>query len=940
MKTFFKILGFLIVIVIVAMIIIPLIFHNQIIEKVKEEANANIEARLDFEDYNLSLFRNFPNFGLELEEVSVMGIDEFSGVKLAEMPSFNLSIDLFSVFSGGPYEIEKIQIEEPYFHVKILEDGKANYDIAKETNEAVETDKADSDVHLKLRSVQITNGTIIYEDHSTTTFVQAEGVNHKLSGDFTADLTDLKTNTLIRSMDVNYDGVDYLHNNEVAFDADIEANLKNDIYKFEDNELRINALKLNFDGSVGIVDEGYDLVLNFETPENTFKSFLSLIPAIYSKDFGSIETEGELEMDGSIKGRYSETQMPTFEINIDVSDAMFKYPELPDKVTDIGIFASISNTTGKPDNTVIDVRMLHFVIAGNPVDVVLNLKNPVSDPRINADISGKLDLASIKRIYPMEGDMEMSGMITSDISLNGKLSDLEEENYEDFAAIGSILVKDMVYKSPDIKKDLSVKRAQLNFSPAYLDLVNLNAIVGKSQMQANGRIKQYLPYIMSDGVISGELKFSSSYLDMNDFIPEGGDEPEPLETDTMEFKAFRVPADVDFRLQTTVDEFVFDSLRMKNVEGELRVAGEKISLNSISADMFGGRAEVFGSYSTYNTDYPDVSFNLDIDTFGIVKSFDGMALLQTYAPFAERINGSYSGSLSFGAKLDDEFIPVISTINGKGNLKTSPLVLDNFALFNKLGDTLGVDALTKEVEVGELDLYFRIKEGALTLAPIEMSFAGIESSLEGTTGPDLGIDYDLAMNVPKDVFGSDVNDYLNNLVEQTGVQLGNVLKMNVNITGSLTNPQFKLGFGDLVEDTGETIKKQVEEKIEEKKEEVIGKTKEEAQKILDEADKKAQEVLDEAQAKADKIRKEARAAAQEVRDQADENATKMIEKAKEKGPLAEMASKKAAEKLKKEANQKAGNMVKEVDRQAENIMKEAQNKAEQIRSEAQKKVDG
>ncbi|MCF8344333.1 MAG: hypothetical protein K9H13_06820, partial [Bacteroidales bacterium] len=341
-----------------------------------------------------------------------------------------------------------------------------------------------------------------------------------------------------------------------------------------------------------------------------------------------------------------------------------------------------------------------------------------------------------------------------------------------------------------------------------------------------------------------------------------------------------------------------------------------------------------------NTDYPDVSFNLDIDTFGIVKSFDGMALMQTYVPFAERINGNYSGSLSFRAKLDDEFMPVISTINGKGNLKTSPLVLDNFALFNKLADTLGVDALSKEVEVGQLDLYFRIKEGALTLAPVGMSFAGIESSLEGTTSPDLGIDYDLAMNVPKDVFGRDVNEYLNNLVEQTGVQLGNVLKMNVNITGSLTNPQFKLGFDDLVEDTGETIKKQVEEKIEEKKEEVIEKTKEEAQKMLDEADKKAQEVLDEAQAKADKIRKEARNAAKEVREQAEENAAKMIKEAKEKGPLAEMAAEKAADKLKKEADQKADNMVKEADRQAENIMKEAQNKAEQIRSEAQKKVDG
>ena len=59
-------------------------------------------------------------------------------------------------------------------------------------------------------------------------------------------------------------------------------------------------------------EKDFGMDITFKSPENTFKSLLSLAPGIYTKDFGKIETKGDLSFAGLVKGTYSGRQMPAF----------------------------------------------------------------------------------------------------------------------------------------------------------------------------------------------------------------------------------------------------------------------------------------------------------------------------------------------------------------------------------------------------------------------------------------------------------------------------------------------------------------------------------------------------------------------------------------------------------------------------------------------------
>ena len=141
----------------------------------------------------------------------------------------------------------------------------------------------------------------------------------------------------------------------VKYKADIEADLKNEIYKLSKNELKLNELAINFDGSISLVEDDINLVLTFNAPKTDFKNILSLIPAIYAKEFQTIATTGNLTLEGHVKGIYNENSLPAFTLSLSVDNGMFKYPDLPKAVTDIDIKTRISNRGGNADNTIIDI---------------------------------------------------------------------------------------------------------------------------------------------------------------------------------------------------------------------------------------------------------------------------------------------------------------------------------------------------------------------------------------------------------------------------------------------------------------------------------------------------------------------------------------------------------------------------------------------------------
>ncbi|MFT6760867.1 MAG: hypothetical protein ACJATS_002057, partial [Psychroserpens sp.] len=135
MKKLLYVFGFLILFIVAAAIIVPIVLKEPITKAVKKEANANLNAVIDFKDVNISLIRSFPDLYVGVEGLSVVGKDEFKGSTLLSLGTLVLDVNLMSAFSGKPV-INEIALINGLANVVVLKDGKANYDIVPESGDA------------------------------------------------------------------------------------------------------------------------------------------------------------------------------------------------------------------------------------------------------------------------------------------------------------------------------------------------------------------------------------------------------------------------------------------------------------------------------------------------------------------------------------------------------------------------------------------------------------------------------------------------------------------------------------------------------------------------------------------------------------------------------------------------------------------------------------
>ena len=432
LKKILKVLGVIIVLLIAAIFILPVVFKDDIIAKVKEEANNNLNAKIDFGDFDLSLIRSFPDFSFYIKSVKVEGVDEFEGVKLADIGELNLSIDLMSVINGGEMSINTLEIIEPNLHVIVTKQGKANYDIAKESadddnaeeEEEDESDEEGGEFKMALKKFLISKANIVYDDKQGNMFAKVDNLNFSLSGDFTADFTSLITKTDIDAVTVKMDGISYLNKTEIEIKADIDADLANSKYTFKENVFRLNQLSLGLNGWLAMIGEE-DMTWIFllrqrKHPLKIFYRWYQPFTLLTSNLYNS----RNFSTQWIAKGKMAGEMFPAFGLDLAIKDAMFKFPDLPKSVDNIQVAVNVNSTGGDLDNTVVNVSQFHIELASNPFDIGLLLKTPMSDPYIKAAFDGTLSLSSIKDVVPLEQGDELSGTIQTNYSPGRKSIDL------------------------------------------------------------------------------------------------------------------------------------------------------------------------------------------------------------------------------------------------------------------------------------------------------------------------------------------------------------------------------------------------------------------------------------------------------------------------------------------------------------------------------------
>lgn len=926
MKKLLKIVFFTIIALLIIIILIPIFFKGPIEKKVKEEINKSLNAKVDFSDFTLSLIRGFPNFYVALEDMSVVGIGEFEKDTLMSFKKFSAKIDLISAIKMENIKIKSIFLDKPSVYAHVLPDGKVNWDIVKPSADSIPEDTTASEpleFKASLKKFEIRDARIVYLEEQGKMKASLDNWDLFLTGDFTASTTDATLKTSIEKVNFFMDNVRYMRDASFGFDAVLGADMDKMLFTIKDNEIRLNDLSLGIEGSVAMPKEDIDMDLKFKTQKADFKSLLSLVPAVYMKDFEKVQTSGSLKLDGFAKGTYAEKSMPNVGLTLVVENAMFKYPDLPKSVNNINIDTKVFYDGVQNDNTTVDVNKFHVEMAGNPFDMTLHIKTPMSDMQIAGNFKGKIDFSSLTDIVPLDSTT-LKGMMESNIDMAGRMSSIEKEQYEDFKADGTLKLINFEFASKDFPQGIKIVETNMVFSPRFVELTSFNALMGKSDFSMNGKLSNFIPYVFNNDTIVGSLNFSSKLLDINELMGPPTAEETTVE-DTSAMTVVEVPGNIDFTLNSNIGTIKYDNMNITNVLGTIIVRNSAAILRNLGMNMLDGSLVMNGEYNTKDVKSPLIDFNMNMKDFDIPSTFSTFNTVKKLAPVAENAKGKISADMSLNSRLDATMSPVYSTMQGKGKLMSKSIEIGNSKMFTKVADALKNEKL-KKFSLNDLNLSFEIKDGRVYIEPFETKLLSGKMIIGGDQGIDQTLNYAITFSIPRSEFGGAANAALTSLTSAAAskglnIQPGEMVNIDAKVVGTVTDPKVQLNLKEsgknALKDVKEQLKTAVTEKVETVKEDVKAKAREQADKLIKDAEAEAQKIRDVAKSAADQIRKESDSAAEKLMKDV-------------KNPLQKVAQQKLAEKTKKEGYEKADKLEKEADVKAQALIDKAKAEAAKL----------
>ena len=590
-KRIVLVLGIIVVLAIGALAAIPFFFKDRLVEETKAMINESINASVDFSDVSLSVFRHFPQLTLGLEDFSIVGKDRFEGLRLASAEELAISVDLYAVLSGNTLTVKNIDLDQPDVHILVLKDGTANYNIAKasDTEESASSNTDSEGFVMALQNYAIKDGQFVYDDASLNTFVEASGINHEGSGAFTTTVYDLDTDTEVESLSVDYGGIAYLKKATAKIEAIFNIDQNSKTYTLKDNDIIVNALRLIGDGAIQLAgNEDIQLDLAVRAPQNEFKNLLSMIPGAYLEGYEEVKANGQFALNGTVKGIYNGAKnlMPALDFDLEVSNADLQYPDLPLGIDNINAQASLISPISNLDQMKINIPTFNLSIGNNPIQGRFALATPLSDPNIDTELEGKLILEELAQAFPMEGIKTLKGTIDADLKAQARMSQIDQGNYQQVDMSGVLAASGLEYESeayPVVKVD----HIQASFSPESVEIPAFEGQLGKSDLKGSAKIENVLAYFSPEATMKGEVRLTSDYFLVDEWLPSSSEEAEPTagQIDTLQAPSDDLFDRYDFKVDAQIKQIDYADYQLQNTVAIGRFSPERFALSQASTQI-------------------------------------------------------------------------------------------------------------------------------------------------------------------------------------------------------------------------------------------------------------------------------------------------------------------------------------------------------------------
>jgi hypothetical protein len=718
--------GSLLSLLILLTLIVNFIFKDQVIRIVIDQLNKQVDAKINIQKVDFSIWKQFPNASVQFDNVFAQSSNQF---KLANnidgIDTLLKAKNIFFEFNllkliRGKYELKKINIKDGFVKLVIDKEGKANYNIIKPGKSNPNTTFS-----LELKDLVFTNTVLEYNNLRSSVKIIGLAERLKLKGNFQSKIIDLNINTSLYINELEVSDFSYLVNKHIELTLNLNINQN----KYQFNDAKISIVNCSFDVTGDMdLNENASINITAKGRKLNLSQVINALPDNVQKKLTPYKAKGQVSLIFSAKGPISKSESPVINVSYSFKDATLTHISTGIELKNLNLTGTFTNRLSKLSH-VSDLKINKFssnlgsgYIRGNG-----SLEN-FTNPYVKTDLNYKLDLLELKQFLNIDTLEILSGSIEGNILASGLLKPDHNHKMYDFGDLvisgqsmlheAGIKVKNSEYYFEHINGSISLQN-DLYFN-------NISLFVLDNDFLINGRLNNGLNYIFRKSTdLTLQAMVTSRKLDLSKYF---ANDKKPDNSGYSRELLFPEHLNLDVKLN--INSFKLNKFSAQKAVCNLSYKPTMFVLKAVSFETLTGKVNGNGVI------LQDIKKNFIVKGQVDITKLDIKQMFYTFNNFSQdvlkdqHLKGKVTGKIGISSEWNNSLV-----LNKDNLLVDADIVIDNGELVNfepmmGLSRFVSVDEL-KNIKFSTLKNHIYIKEKQIIIPQMDVKSSAFDITASG-----------------------------------------------------------------------------------------------------------------------------------------------------------------------------------------------------------------
>ena len=460
----------------------------------------------------LSLFANFPDISIKVDDVKILETKEDNAPILIDVEDIYIGFNLWDIVNGN-YDIQSLVLEEGVFNIVIHENNTTN--IQNSLASTSETETPSTNIHLK--KIRLKNLDIHTLDEATNTDVEKFIYTGK--GGFSQ-----KENVIAGHIDTEFE-LNVIKDGDTTFIRKKHFELHTDLIFTEDTgilDIQPSTIVMEngdfeLEGAIDTKND-VDLDLSIKGTKPNFDMLIAFAPVDVIPVLEKYKNAGEIYFNASIKGPSNKGNRPAINANFGAKKAFLENTRKAKKIDNMGFNGHFTNGENRDASTMeFSLTDMTASLEEGELKGAISVNN-FESPEVDMKISSDFNLAFLADFLELEQIEDASGQIALTMNFHDIIDvDNPEKALENLnkAYFAELIVKDLSLVAKELPAPLHDLNAHLVMNGKQATLKQFELLMGNSDIAISGFLSD-LPAVVHHTSIPVEahLDIVSKYLDI------------------------------------------------------------------------------------------------------------------------------------------------------------------------------------------------------------------------------------------------------------------------------------------------------------------------------------------------------------------------------------------------------------------------------------------